>query len=258
MDRGLFAALLPQLAVTARVLHLHVMGEPLMHPHIGELLGLCHEHGCRVNLVTNGWRLAEHADMLLNAPAVKQLSISAHSLLGNNSPPDFDSYCGTVAALATQARRRGGLGISLRIWARGSDTPDPRESALCAAIERAFALDSQLSEALRRNVAVQLAENVHCNPAPVFEWPSISHPDLGSHGACLGLREQCAILVDGTVVPCCLDRDGAMALGNVNDESLESILAGERAARIREGFGHGVLVEELCRRCSYRARFGRR
>jgi radical SAM protein with 4Fe4S-binding SPASM domain len=72
---------------------------------------------------------------------------------------------------------------------------------------------------------------------------------------CRGLRDHLAILVDGTVVPCCLDADGQVALGNIFRQPLVAILASPRALRLREGFGHQWLVEPLCRRCAYRQRF---
>ena len=68
---------------------------------------------------------------------------------------------------------------------------------------------------------------------------------------CYGMREQFGILSDGTVVPCCLDSEGVIALGNVFSKPLEEILRSPRATAIGEGFRRGVAVEELCRRCPY-------
>jgi radical SAM protein with 4Fe4S-binding SPASM domain len=78
---------------------------------------------------------------------------------------------------------------------------------------------------------------------------------LGEAGTCLGLRKQCAILADGTVTPCCLDGNGELALGSAKVTMLADILSGPRATAIRQGFERGVVVEDLCRRCTYRLRF---
>ena len=64
-------------------------------------------------------------------------------------------------------------------------------------------------------------------------------------------------LADGTVIPCCLDHEGDIPLGNLLKEELKDILAGERAKGIYEGFSCRRPTEELCRRCGYASRFNR-
>ena len=73
----------------------------------------------------------------------------------------------------------------------------------------------------------------------------------------VALRDQLAVLCDGTVVPCCLDGEGELALGNLFRQELEDILRGERAAAIHAGFDARRPAEELCRRCGYAERFTR-
>ena len=63
------------------------------------------------------------------------------------------------------------------------------------------------------------------------------------------------MLADGTVVPCCLDHEGDIALGNIFEGSMEEILASERASAIYEGFRDHRATEELCRKCGYARRF---
>ena len=67
--------------------------------------------------------------------------------------------------------------------------------------------------------------------------------------------EASVFLCDGTVVPCCLDSDGVIALGNLFCEDLEAILNSERARAMVAGFRCGVASEDLCRRCGYAQRF---
>ena len=64
------------------------------------------------------------------------------------------------------------------------------------------------------------------------------------------------MLVDGTVVPCCLDHEGDIPLGNLFDTSMEEILASPRARALYEGFSRGKPPEALCRRCGFAERFG--
>ncbi len=79
--------------------------------------------------------------------------------------------------------------------------------------------------------------------------------DLGEQGFCMGLRDQIAVLSDGTVVPCCLDHEGDIALGNLFTSPLSEILASQRARALYDGFSRRLATEPLCRRCAYRVRF---
>lgn len=84
-----------------------------------------------------------------------------------------------------------------------------------------------------------------------FKWPSLQVEELGERVFCYGLRDQVGILVDGTVVPCCLDSDGSIALGNIFDNTLEEILSSKRAIDIYNGFSGRKAVEELCKKCGF-------
>ena len=73
---------------------------------------------------------------------------------------------------------------------------------------------------------------------------------------CIRDREQLAVLSDGTVVPCCLDHEGDIPLGNLLERDLEDILRGPRARALYDGFSRRRPSEALCRRCGYARRFG--
>ena len=75
------------------------------------------------------------------------------------------------------------------------------------------------------------------------------------HGFCYGMLDHVGVLADGTVVPCCLDADGEITLGNIFESDLSEILASPRARAIADGFKHHQKVEPLCRRCGYSKRF---
>jgi hypothetical protein len=58
------------------------------------------------------------------------------------------------------------------------------------------------------------------------------------------------------VVPCCLDREGQITLGNLFAEDIADILANPRAKAMVDGFSCRKATEELCRKCGYARRFG--
>ena len=252
-----FASLLPQLKPFTSHLSLHVLGEPLLHPDLGELLAHCHAQGFRVNLTTNGTLLSRHGAMLLVAPALRQVSISLHSIGERASGVEQDGYLAGVLEFAHKAGAMG-IYVSLRIWdllGGREESGKRRQERLLTGLEEFFALPEPLADAVVTGQGLKLAEGVFLSQKERFSWPTLAGADQGGQGYCLGLRDQAAILVDGTVVPCCLDAEGEIPLGNVFQESFATIVAGERAAHLRRGFSQRKVVEELCRRCSYRLRF---
>ena len=88
-----------------------------------------------------------------------------------------------------------------------------------------------------------------------FSWPDMQADDGGNSVFCYGLKDHFAILCDGRVVPCCLDREGAITLGNVLEAPIDEILTSPRATAMRQGFCERRAAEELCRRCGYARRF---
>ena len=84
---------------------------------------------------------------------------------------------------------------------------------------------------------------------------AMENEDLGEGVFCHGMGDHFGILSDGTVIPCCLDADGVISLGNVYETPLSEIISSERAVKIREGFRCKRAVEELCKRCPYARRF---
>jgi radical SAM protein with 4Fe4S-binding SPASM domain len=244
------------LAPISGVMHLHVMGEPLSHPDFKAILDLCAIHRARLNIVTNGTLLTHHTHTLLTSPAVQQISISVHSLEANPVPAD-STYSDQLLTFIKHQHRPP---ISLRLWNREqslqSVTTDTILSALCLA-GHFKGTPAELTATLRRQGYLKLNESLFINTAERFEWPDLTQPELSTTGHCPALASQIAILVDGTVVPCCLDRNGVTPLGNLETQSLPEILASPKAVKMRTGFSDGLLTEPLCRRCTFRTRFDR-
>ena len=257
MNPATFAEVLHRIQGHTRHLSLHVLGEPLLHPQFADILTICHTHEIRVNLVTNGTLISRHRQTLLTAPALRQLSISLHSLVELEHDAAI-VHLREIIGLAHEASRSTSLYVSLRLWNLQAATPagdDGTHRWLLEQLGIAFGRGRFDPGMLIPSRGIPLAERVFLNPEMQFNWPHPTMPELGQHGNCRGLHDHLAILVDGTVVPCCLDGEGRLALGNIFFQPLAEILDSPRAVRMREGFGHQWLVEPLCRRCSYRERF---
>ena len=255
-----FTAILDKIAAHTGFIALHVLGEPLFHPNFDQLLAISHEQGLQVNLTTNGTLLARHRQTLLTAPALRQINISLHSL-AQMEPGAADLLLEEIFDFAREASRATSLYLSLRMWnlqAGDAEEALAWNDRLLARLTAVFGIPALPVADLAATRGLPLAPRVFLNPEPQFTWPHPSAPDLGRHGYCRGLRDHLAILADGTVVPCCLDADGLLGLGNILQQSLPEILAGPRARLMREGFAHQWLIEPLCRRCTYRLRFAPR
>lgn len=246
-----FRLLAEKLRPYTNYLYLHVMGEPLMHPQLPEILETCRALGFRVVLTTNGTLLENRAPLLLAAPALHKLNISLHSFEANQNG-SFEDYVSSCLAFARAAGAAGKI-VDLRLWnLDGAQTKG--ENAKNADILRA--LEAAFPPPWTKNTwGFRLCERVFLHYAEKFDWPDLAREEESAHGTCRALRDQIAVLSDGTVVPCCLDHEGDLPLGDLFTQELPEILASPRARAMREGFAARYLSETLCRRCGYARRF---
>lgn len=254
-----FAKRLDEIKPHTKYIYLHVKGEPLLHPKIDELLDLSHEKGFKVNITTNGTLIAKNRHKLLGKPALRQMNFSLHSFDGHVGSTDREGYLRDILSFVREAQEHRVL-FSFRLWNLTQDNQTniqkKRNRQTLEIVEKEFGLDYRIEEKVVPGGGVKIAERVYLNQDHEFQWPSLTAPEDEGKGFCYALRSQAAILVDGTVVPCCLDGEGVINLGNINQASFSDIVNGERANQLVEGFSRRVAVEELCRRCGYRQRFG--
>jgi radical SAM protein with 4Fe4S-binding SPASM domain len=253
MDPGMFKTVLSKLGEYSTHLYFHVLGEPLLHTHLSKLLDIAHDHGKLVNLVTNGTLIQEKGPLILGKPALRQVTFSLHSFVPGKQIVSVERYLEPIVSFARQASKNHL--ICLRLWDADAKADSTGGAAVIRFIEKEFRLPYSLEEKLLVSSGIPLEKNIFLNKTNFFDWPDADGPDYGDSGFCLGLRQQIAILVDGTVVPCCLDRNGDMALGNILNETMGQILESRRAQGIYSGFSRHKVMEPLCRHCSYRLRF---
>lgn len=245
-----FRRIAEKLRGETRYLYLHVLGEPLLHPQLKELLAIAGELGFRVCLVTNGTLLHKRREELLAAKSLHKVSVSLHSFEGNGGAGDLPAYLQQVWEVSLPLSERGVL-CALRLWNEG--TAPRLNSAVEAFLSRRIGRDVEsLPRDARGNRT--LRPNLFLERAERFGWPDLNAPESGAN-FCHGFTRQLAVLWDGTVTPCCLDSEGDIPLGNLLSQPLEEILQGERAAAMAAGFAARKPTEELCRRCGYARRF---
>lgn len=245
-----FARVLRRLKGVTEHIYLHVMGEPLLHPELPALLALAAEGRFNVYVTTNGTLLWERGASLLAAPAVRKVSVSLHSMEGNGVEALTD-YLEAVWHFAARASAAGII-CALRLWNLGG--AEERNGEILAFLEDKLGAHP-LSLPQPRRGSWRLDERLYLEQAEKFDWPDLEAAEQDTR-FCLALRDQAAVLVDGTVVPCCLDHEGDIPLGNIFDTPMEEILAAPRARALYDGFSRGKPSEALCRRCGFARRFG--
>lgn len=233
-----------------RYLYLHLMGEPLLHPQLEGILQIASEMDFLVTIVTNGTLLSEKGEVLLMSPAVRKISVSLHSFEANDNV-GFEEYLASCAEFAGRAAAGGKL-AALRLW--------NLDGALSGKNER----NPEILEALHRRFPGEwreargglcMGENLWLEFGERFEWPDSSGEEQSGDRFCYALRDQVGVLCDGTVVPCCMDHEGELALGNLFECELEEIVTSGAACAIYDGFSRRTAAAPLCRRCGFSSRF---
>lgn len=257
MELAFFESVVSQAAAYTKEIACHVVGDPLTLPNLSDYLDILYKHGLRAMLTTSGYFLKKQPYDTLFHPSVKQINISLNAFNKNDTRLTFQQYISPVLALCEEKQKQDKeLFINLRVWNLDEMMSERSfNETLFKRLSQAFGVPLSLDEIYRqRPKSIRLASKVLLHFDEYFEWPSLNNPVYGD-GTCQGLQSHIAVLASGKVVPCCLDSDGVIELGDLHEKSLESILKGNRAQEMLAGFKAGKAVEELCQKCSYKERF---
>ena len=247
MSEQEFASLLPKLRPYADYLYFHLMGEPLCHPQLERFLTLAGEAGFKVILTTNGTLLSRNQKILLDSPSLHKVNISLHAFEANDLSVPFLEYLENCFRFGQAAQ--GKKLVVYRLWNQGG--AEEKNEEILQTMESFFP-----APWAQERRGIRIGQRIYLEYGDKFDWPDLRAEDGGSRVFCYGLRDQIGVLCDGTVVPCCLDHEGDISLGNLFTEELETILNSKKAQAICQGFQNGIATQELCRKCGYARRFG--
>ncbi len=238
-----FLTLIKKIRPHTDYLYFHLMGEPLLHPDFGKLLSAASEEGFRNTVATNGLLIKEREKELLASPPYK-VTFSLHSYEANDMSISLSQYIDNITDFCKKAEKKGTICV-LRLWNEGGEST----------------LNEKIIEQLKKEFTFKenrkgftLSDRIYLETAEKFIWPDKDAPKQNVH-FCMGLRDHIGILCDGSVVPCCLDADGKITLGNLFTEELPDIISKPRAKKIYDGFTNKKAEENLCSRCQYATRF---
>jgi radical SAM protein with 4Fe4S-binding SPASM domain len=231
-------------------IYLHVLGEPLLHPQLDKMLRIAETAGLNVNITTNGGLLDQKKE-LFSAYPIRQMNISLHDAEENIAPEKWNDYLQSTLNFAVSSSAN--TYICLRLWnSTNAESKDFNELCLAAITTKFGVAVESLTKETKGN-GLKLADHIFLQRSPRFEWPDDKTVKTKPHNNCYALRDHIAILADGQVVPCCLDADANLKLGNIFTENLSDILETERSKNIKKGFEQRKIVESFCTTCGFSA-----
>ena len=246
--------ILPQIKTLASSVCLHVLGEPLFHPEFDAICDLLALWDIPVQITTNATLLHKKQKKLLGQNSIRQINISVHALDLLPFSLDCREILTRIRHFCNEAQMiRPDLYINLRFW----NYHNLEKSPAFQFFRSLFNFDASKIE-IQWKKSFLLQNRVYLHFDSQFQWPCLTQPVRSEKGYCYGLSSHCGILANGDVVPCCLDGNGEMVLGNCLITPLEEILSSPRAHNMVAHFNKGELIEPLCRRCDFIARFDKK
>lgn len=236
---------------------LHVKGEPLMHPYLKEILEICTENNMQVNITTNATLLLECVDFLKTSKSLRQLNLSLHSMSQNqDSNYTTKKYMENIFKACKILKESNNPYISYRLWNLQSLQKNEENLEIIKLLECEYNVNNLIEKA-KENFFIELSEKVFLNQDLEFTWPSLESNEISETGTCWGLRNQLAILANGDVVPCCLDQNGDIKLGNIFEQNLNEIISSDYSQAIIKGFESNKLIHDLCKTCGFIEKFNK-
>lgn len=245
-----FEHVLKEIRPVTNYIYLHVKGEPLIHSQFESILNLCDNYQMKVNITTNGTLLKKQLVPLIAHKCVRQINVSMHSF-----EDGMNQYINDILFSTDQLLENTSTVVVFRFWALSNYHLTDVHHDIVDKIMHHYQLNDEMYQKILQEKNIRLGENLYLNKAPLFEWPTLQSAYVGKRGFCHALTRHIGILSDGTVIPCCLDSDGIISLGNIFEKHIEEILSSDKCRTFVKSLKDGKIIEPLCQRCSFRLRF---
>nr|WP_228126539.1 SPASM domain-containing protein [Candidatus Marinarcus aquaticus] len=258
MSLELFDSINAQVKKLTHELSYHIVGDPLVLSNLKEYLDISLKHELKVNIVTTANNLTTSMFEFLTHKAIRQVNFSLNSYNANSHKKSLQEYLQPIFEFAHYVQeQQKELFINFRLWNFDEDLSAQFFNENVFAYANAF-FNQELSFSdvqKERPKSLRIAKKLFFHFDDYFNWPTLQGQSKLKHGFCYGLKSHFGILSSGRVVPCCLDKDGIIDLGNIHEQTLEDILNSSRVKQIQKGFLNQQAVEELCQKCEYKERF---
>lgn len=230
-----FKTILNKLEDHTKYLYFHILGEPLFHPKINEFIDYA-SNNFKINITTNGYLI----DKIINNKNIRQINISLHSF-NESYGVSLDDYMNNIFNVIDKLKKY--TYVSLRFWLNNVFT-----QKMINMINDRYNVKLDINN-IKNNTTI--IKNVFISTNEEFIWPDLNNNYYSETGTCYALKDHIGILVDGTIVPCCLDSLGIINLGNVFENTIDEIKNTDRYKKMLEGFKNNKKCEMLCRKCKF-------
>ncbi len=230
-----FNIILDKLKNYTKYLYFHILGEPLLHPNINELINIANNKGFKVNITTNGYLI----NNIKNNINIRQLNISLHSFSFKYNK-SLNDYLKDIFDVVETLKEH--TYISYRLWVNTE-----YKDLIIDYINKYYNIKIELDS--KDNYKID--KNIFLNINKEFIWPDLNNSEINLYGKCYALKKHIGILVDGTVVPCCLDSKGIIKLGNIFENDINDIKNSKRYKNMLKGFNDNKKIEDLCKHCKF-------
>lgn len=227
-----YKKVLEKLKNYTKYLYFHVSGEPLLHPYINDLINLA-KNKFNINITTNGYLIKRIKDN----HNIRQINISLHSF-SNKYNISLENYMSNIFEVIDNLKED--TYFSLRFWVNNEYNTKIIEM-----------INNKYHTNLKLETGFKIANNVFVSVNKEFIWPDLENDYYSEEGTCYALRDHIGILVNGDVIPCCLDANGIIKLGNIYLENLKDIINSDRYKNMINGFKNNKKCEELCKKCNF-------
>lgn len=242
-----------QAAPLAKQICLHLMGEPLAHPEFSHIIKFCEENKIILQITTNGILLEKYKELLCSK-TIRQINFSIQSYKDNYPERPIEDYLVKILDFSRYLNENNPeTYINFRLW--NVDIASKENEDVISYIERYYQVEINRNVNVAHRKSKRIWNKVYLHFDTRFEWPSFEIEHQGTKGRCYGLVNHIGIHADGVVVPCCLDKEANINLGNIFDSSLSDIINSQRAQNIKSGFENGIRVEKFCQHCTFINRF---
>lgn len=241
-----FEHILKEVESKTDYIYLHVKGEPLLHPNLIDFLKLAEKYNLKVNLTTNGTLFPKLVDKLKDCKALHKINFSLHCEQDN--PNYLNEIFESVKKLPEETI------IIYRLWTLKDGNLDKKSTTIVEKIKMYYKLSPETVNKIISDKNIKISPRIYVDKDNEFIWPDETNGNE-STGFCMALKTQIAILCDGTIVPCCLDSNGCIELGNIYHQSLDEIVNGGKFKLLKKSFQERKITEKLCLNCTFKNRF---
>lgn len=262
MTPEFFNQILGQVLPYTEEITLHILGEPLNHPQFLEILEIAQARGALINLTTNA-TLVQKFEQALLSPAIRQINFSLQSFTDNFPQSDCSKYLKNILNFSDLALKfRPDLYLNYRLWDITQNSWSEIENIFFKEICHHYKMEINPRVEVGLIKSKKIAGTHYFHFDSRFIWPLATHQKIPTPydkiGFCYGGNKQLAIMADGRIVPCCLDKDGEINLGNIAEDNFSKILQSERLNSLVDHFKRGEVIEGLCQKCTFRNRFNKK